>query len=308
MKTAHLAPDAACLHLTGVSDGPGAILSGQPCAGPGAKFTAEAAAIARAGFSAKFSAKFSASPGAGLLDKFRTPPAALLGSLLCALLLGGCATDEPVPSARTVKRPAPAKPAPPTRPAPPPMQDASPAVAPAPGTAAMPATVHDARPRQEPPPGSAAAEWAQLAPYRKAPFQVFSLAETQGNFKPAPGAVGVFVQAANASGPIRLRLALRPDSPVRLALGTYAVQLQLALEYTERRACKAASCNGEIEESLRKTSKTVRMVLSPKSGYAAETTLPPALLQSGQPDRDYDVSYSGIVLKVRRLSIAQARR
>lgn len=296
MKTAPHAPDAAALLLVGLSNG-----SGTGCNAPGAEPAAKSRARLGHVLAAASSAARPAPAAAALL-------CSMLCSVLCALLLSACATDEPASGARAAKRPAAARPAPPVRPTPPPLPEAAPGAQSGPGTAAMPATNPDARQRQQPAPASAAAEWAQLAPYRKAPFQVFSLTDTQGGFKPAPGAVGVYVQAADAKGPIRLRLALRPDSPVRLALGTYTVQLQLALEYTERRACKAASCNGEIEESLRKTSKTLRLLLSPKSGYAAETTLPPALLQSGPPDRDYDVSYTSIVLKVRRLGIAPARR
>lgn len=224
--------------------------------------------------------------------------------LLCTVLLGACATTGQPPAATAPRKPAAVKPAPaplPARPA----TSPSPPLA-VPGT--VPPPLPDHPPPAEPPATGAAAEWARLAPYRKSPFQVFSLTETEGLFHPVPGAVGVYVQTAAATGPIRLRLALRPDSPVRLAAGTYTVQLQLALEYTERRACKVASCNGEIEETLRRTGKTVRLQLTPQRGYVAETTLPPTLLKSGPRDSGYDVSHSGIVLKVRRLTFAPARR
>jgi len=227
-----------------------------------------------------------------------------VAALVCTVLLGACATsNQPSPAANAPKRPVTAKPAPQPAPAPPPAAASQPA--PAPGvTPPAPGAPSSALP----PATGAAAEWSQLASYQKSPFQVFSLTETQGRFTPVPGAVGVYAQAAPATGPIRLRLALRPDSPVRLSAGSYTVQLQLAFDYTERRACKVASCHGEIEERLRRTGKTVRLQLTPQRGYVAETTVPLALLQSGPRDSGYDVGYSAIVLKVRRLAFAPARR
>jgi hypothetical protein len=228
-----------------------------------------------------------------------------VAALLLPLLLGACATSNAPSSATpTSKKPAAARPAP--VPAPSPTQP--PAVAqPVPGPGIAPPPTPGAAPTAPPPATGAAAEWAQLSAYQKSPFQVFSLTETQGRFTPVPGAVGVYAQAASAPGPIHLRLALRPDSPVRLTAGTYAVQLQLAFEYTERRTCKVASCNGEVEESLRRTGKTVRLQLTPQRGYVAEASVPLAL-QSGPRDSGYDVSYGAIVLKVRRLAFAPARR
>lgn len=73
-------------------------------------------------------------------------------------------------------------------------------------------------------------------------------------------------------------------------------------------ASTLAPANGEIEESLRRTGKTVRLQLSPRRGYVAETAVPLAVLQSGPRDSAYDVSYSAIVLKVRRMTFAPARR
>jgi hypothetical protein len=233
----------------------------------------------------------------------RLPAAALL----CALLLTACGTGMQSAPTAPVRRPAATKPAPSV---PPPASGApahppAPPATPAPGS--VPPVASGNPPRPELPANTPSGEWQQLAPYQKSPFQVFSLTETQAGFVAAPGAVGVLVQTMPNPGPIRLRLALRPDSPVRLASGSYSVLLQLAFEYTERRTCKVASCNGEIEESNRKKAKTVRLLLTPRNGYAAEATLPLALLKSGPPDRGYDVSHTGIVLKVRRMTVAPAR-
>lgn len=231
-----------------------------------------------------------------------------VAALLLPLLLGACATSNaPAPAAHTARKPAAARPALAPAAAPSPVQPPA-AAQPVPGPGiAPPMPTPGTSPTPLPPAAGAAAEWAQLSAYQKSPFQVFSLTETQGQFTPVPGAVGVFAQAASAPGAIHLRLALRPDSPVRLTAGTYAVQLQLAFEYTERRTCKVASCNGEIEETQRRTGKTVRLQLTPQRGYVAETSVPLAL-QSGPRDSGYDVAYSAIVLKVRRLSFAPARR
>nr|ACN58914.1 hypothetical protein AKSOIL_0299 [uncultured bacterium BLR18] len=228
-------------------------------------------------------------------------------TLLCTLLLSACATtSQPPPAAHAPKRPAAARPAAQPVPAPsaPQVPAASTQPVPVPGVA--PPSGAPASPL--PPATGPATEWSQLASYQKSPFQVFALTETQGLFTAAPGAVGVYAQAGTVTGPIRLRLAVRPDSPVRLSAGVYTVQLQLGFEYTERRACKVASCNGEIEESLRRASKTVRLQLTPQRGYVADTTVPLAVLQSGPRDSGYDVSYSAIVLKVRRLTFAPMRR
>jgi hypothetical protein len=221
--------------------------------------------------------------------------------VLCALLLAACATEQPTaPTAPPAhRRPAPVKPAPAVAPA------APPAVA-EPGQAGNPPSSSPIRP--EPAGITPAAEWQQLAPYQKSPFQVFSLSETQAGLQAVPGAVGVYGLAAPRPGNIRLRFALRPDSPVRLGTGAYTVQLQLAFEYIERRTCKSNACQGDLTETNRKAGKTVRLLLAPQRGYVAETTLALPLGKAGQPERGYDVAYSDLVMKVRRVKIAPARR
>lgn len=226
---------------------------------------------------------------------------------LCALLLTACGTGLLSSPAAPARHPAASRPAPATPPPAAPAHATPPSAPSAPVSAPLPPAPPGTPSRPEPPAGTPSGEWQQLAPYKKSPFQVFSLTETQAGFVPAPGAVGVLVQTTPNPGPIRLRLALRPDSPVRLASGAYSVLLQLAFEYTERRTCTVVSCNGEVEESNRKKAKTVRLLLTPRNGYTAETTLPLALLKSGPPDKGYEVSHTGIVLKVRRMTVAPAR-
>lgn len=223
---------------------------------------------------------------------------------LCALM-AGCATDKPAPPTVHHKRPAAVKPPSPAAatPAPSPVAANPPAAPVTPTTVPTTAPVPPEQPRV-----TAATEWQQLAPYLKSPLQIFSLAETQAGLQPVPGVVGVYRHAVPTGNTIRLRLALRPDSPVRLAAGRYMVQLQLSYDYTEHRTCMAASCNGEIIDTSRRAGKTVRLQLAPQQGYVAETTLPLAPAQPGMPDRDYRVSYTDLALTVRRITITQGRK
>lgn len=221
-------------------------------------------------------------------------------AMACILLLSACATDKPAPPA-PAKRPVAARP----NPSPAPVHAPSVPAPPEPASGTSPPSATPLRP--ESPAATAAAEWQQLARYQKSPFQVFTLTETQAGLQPMPGSVGIYSLPAPQPGAMRLRLALRPDSPVRLGAGAYSVQLQLVFEYIERRSCKAPSCHGEVEEASRKAAKSVRLLLTPQHGYVAETTLPLPLARPGQPDRDYDVGYADLVLKVRRVTIAPAR-
>ncbi|WP_211923438.1 hypothetical protein, partial [Pseudoduganella ginsengisoli] len=173
----------------------------------------------------------------------------------------------------------------------------------APAAAAPPAI---ATPQPEQPARSAAAEWQQLAPYVKSPLQIFALTETRAGLHALPGVVGVYQQPAPRPGPMRLRVALRPDSPVRLSVGAYTVQLQLTASYIERRTCQVASCNGEMVDTVKKTGKTVRLRLAPQNGYVAETTLP--FTQATGPDQGDAITYADLVLTVRRMTISPVRR
>ncbi len=220
-------------------------------------------------------------------------PQWLGAGLLCALL-AGCASAPPAPPVahHPPKRPPPVQSVP---------AEAPEAVAPDPDTAAAAAPARQAQSAAQ------AAEWQQLARYQKSPLQVFVLGETQARLKPMRGAIGVYGPATVKPGSLRLRLALRPDTPVKLSAGTYAVNVQVAYDYTERRTCQVPSCHGEIEETTRRAVKTVRFQLSPQRNYMAEAMLPLVQVKQALPDRGYDISYADLVLKVRRITVAPVR-
>src|SRR5438045_6873604 len=74
-----------------------------------------------------------------------------------------------------------------------------------------------------------------LASYQNNLFQVFKLTETFGGFKAKPNAVGVFESRSSKSGKLRVSLAQLPDSPARLNVGSYTVNLDVLVEYVEDR-------------------------------------------------------------------------
>jgi hypothetical protein len=148
-------------------------------------------------------------------------------------------------------------------------------------------------------------ESRRLASYQKNLFQVFKLSETAAGFQAKPDAVGVFESKAAKSGKMRVSLAQLPDSPARLNVGSYTVNLDMLVEYVETRECIAGGCVGKTQNIVRSVPKSVQIPISAKSGFAGTRDLSFLDAQNVEPNaRNYRVSYSKLKMTVRRMTAA----
>lgn len=150
-------------------------------------------------------------------------------------------------------------------------------------------------------------EAQRLAPYQKNLFQVFKLSETLAGFKPKPKAVGVYELATSKPSKLRLALAQLPNSPARLASGSYVVSLDLAIDYTEKQECVSGACSGKSEQFERTANHSVQFTLNPKNNFSATASLPLVDAKNPGAGPNYRSSYSNLVLTVRRMTATVAK-
>ncbi|TFW32654.1 hypothetical protein [Massilia horti] len=221
-------------------------------------------------------------------------------ALLPVLLVAACANQAPPPRGVPAHVSNPDI-APPATPAPTPLANVKP-------QPVVPLPVVDELKRQQAQQKKDADDEAQrLAPYQKNLFQVFRLSETLAGFKPKAKAVGVYELAASKTGKLRLALAQLPNSPARLASGSYVVSLDLAIDYTEKQECIASACAGKSEQFERTTNHSVQLALNPKNNFSATATLPLVDVKTTSASPNYRSSYSNLVLTVRRMTASVAK-
>lgn len=147
-------------------------------------------------------------------------------------------------------------------------------------------------------------ESRRLASYQKNLFQVFSLTETAAGFHARPNAIGVFESKSSKTGKLRVSLAQLPDSPARLSVGSYTVNLALLVEYVETRECIAGGCLGKTQNIVRSVTRPVQIAISPKSAYAGTRELSFLDARHAEPNaKNYRISYANLVMTVRRMTI-----
>jgi hypothetical protein len=194
------------------------------------------------------------------------------------------------------------------------MQDAVPAADPAsaaPAVAAPTATPDEAKAKAQQQKREAQQlkqdldeESRRLASYQKNLFQVFKLTETAAGFRARPNAIGVFESKSSKTGKLRVSLAQLPESPARLNLGSYTINLDVLVEYVEMRECIAGGCLGKTQKIVRSVTKPVQISISPKSAYAGTREVSYLDARNAEPNaKNYRVSYSDLVMTVRRMTI-----
>jgi hypothetical protein len=147
-------------------------------------------------------------------------------------------------------------------------------------------------------------ETRRLTSYQKNLFQVFKLTETFAGFKAKPNAVGVFESKSSKTGKLRVALAQLPDSPARLNVGSYTVNLDVLVEYVEMRECIAGGCVGKIQKIVRSVTRPVQISISPKSGFAGNREVSYVDTKDAEPNaKNYRISYSDLVMTVRRMAV-----
>lgn len=152
-------------------------------------------------------------------------------------------------------------------------------------------------------------ESRRLASYQKNLFQVFKLSESAAGFQAKPNALGVYESKAARTGKLRLTLAQLPDSPARLNVGSYTVNLDVLVEYVETRECIAGGCLGKTQKIVRSVPKTVQLAISPKTAFGGSRELSFLDTANAEPNaKNYRTSYADLVLTVRRMTIAPAPR
>jgi hypothetical protein len=148
-------------------------------------------------------------------------------------------------------------------------------------------------------------ESRRLASYQKNLFQVFRLTESAAGFQAKPNVLGVFESKSARSGKLRVSLAQLPDSPARLNVGSYTVNLDMLVEYVEIRECIAGGCVGKTQKIVRSVPKTVQIAVSPKTAYAGSRELSFLDTANAEPNaKNYRISYSHLVMTVKRMSLA----
>ncbi len=152
-------------------------------------------------------------------------------------------------------------------------------------------------------------ESRRLASYQKNLFQVFRLSESAAGFQARPNALGVYESKGTRTGKLRLALAQLPDSPARLSVGSYTVNLDLLVEYVETRECIAGGCLGKTQKMVRSVPKTVQIAISPKTAFGGNRELSFLDPANAEPSaKNYRTSYANLVLTVRRMTVAPAAR
>jgi hypothetical protein len=148
-------------------------------------------------------------------------------------------------------------------------------------------------------------EALRLASYQKNLFQVFKLTETAAGFQARPNVLGVFDAKSAKSGKMRVSLAQMADSPARLAVGSYLINLNMLVEYVEVRECIAGGCVGKTQKLVRSVPKTVQIAISPKTAFTGTRELSFLDSANAEPNaKDVRVSYVHLVMTVRRMTVA----
>jgi hypothetical protein len=148
-------------------------------------------------------------------------------------------------------------------------------------------------------------ESRRLASYQKNLFQVFKLTETAAGFRPRPNAVGVFESKSSKTGKLRVSLAQLPDSPARLNLGSYTINMDVLVEYVEMRECIAGGCLGKTQKIVRSVTRPVQISISPKGGYVGTRDVSYLDATNAEPNaKNQRISYADLVMTVRRMTVA----
>jgi hypothetical protein len=216
-------------------------------------------------------------------------------SISLALLVAGCATQEPQVYRLPPRNPAEVARHPPA------------ATPPATAPGQQPATEEDeqARARQAVQRQEVEDETRRLMSYQKNLFQVFKLTEIQAGFREKPNALGVFELKSSKTGKLRLMLAQQPESPVRLSVGTYNVNVDVVIDYVETLECVSSSCDGKTQNLVRSVPRTVQFYMAPRLGYIHRKDI--SLVDTKAVEakgHNYRSSYSDLVMTVRRISAA----
>ncbi len=201
--------------------------------------------------------------------------------ILTAILGAGCAPQEPVHTNPVV-----VKPLPPAPPAPPPKAEEPP----------KPPEITE---RPDPCPTQRASEESHIRKFEKNYLSALTLTETLSGFKEKKGSFGMYEQDAASNDRFRLKLAPKPAAQQRMTFATYNFAVELDFSYVEHRKCKSAACGGKNEDAPRKSSRTVKLQLTPARDHTAESTLDFA----DPAPKGFDTSYSNIVMKVKRISL-----
>jgi hypothetical protein len=215
-------------------------------------------------------------------------------SISLALLVAGCATQETQVYRLPPRNPADVQHRPPAGTPPP-------AATPAP----QPATQEEeeSKARQSVQRQEVEEETRRLMSYQKNLFQIFKLTEIQAGFHERPNALGVFELKSSKNGKLRLMLAQLPDSPVRLSMGTYNVNVEVVIDYVETLECVSSSCEGKTQNLVRSVPRMVQFYMAPRLGYVHRKDISLADTKAVEAKgHNYRSSYSDLVMTVRRIS------
>ncbi len=101
-----------------------------------------------------------------------------------------------------------------------------------------------------------------------------------------------------------MSLARLRESPARLNVGSYTINLDMLVEYVESRECIAGGCLGKTQNIVRSVTKPVQISISPKSGYVGTREVSYLDARNTEPNaKNYRVSYNDLVMTVRRMTI-----
>lgn len=211
-----------------------------------------------------------------------------------AVLVAGCATQEP-----QVTR------LPPRNPADVPHRPPAATPTPAQQPAQQPATQEEeeSKARQAVQKQEVEDETRRLMSYQKNLFQIFKLTEIQAGFKEKPNALGVFELKSSRNGKLRLMLTQQPGTPVRLSVGTYNVNVDVVIDYVETLECVSSNCEGKTQNVVRSVPRTVQFYMAPRLGYVHRKDVSLVDTKSVEAKgHNYRSSYSDLVMTVQRIS------
>ncbi len=216
-------------------------------------------------------------------------------SISLALLVAGCATQETQVYRLPPRNPAEVPRHPPAATAP----------VPAPGQQPAAEEEEEGKARQAVQRQEVEEETRRLMSFQKNLFQVFKLTEIQAGFREKPNALGVFELKSSKTGKLRLMLAMQPESPVRLNVGTYNVNVEVVIDYVETLECVSSNCDGKTQNLVRSVPRTVQFYMAPRLGYVHRKDV--SLVDTKAVEakgHNYRSSYSDLVMTVRRISAA----
>lgn len=210
-----------------------------------------------------------------------------------ALLVAGCATQEPQVTRLPPRNPAD-------------VQHRPPAATPTPAqqSAQQPAgEEEESKARQAAQKQEVEDETRRLMSYQKNLFQIFKLTEIQAGFKEKPNSLGVFELKSSKNGKLRLMLAQLPGSPVHLSVGTYNVTVDVVIDYVETLECVSSNCEGKTQNVVRSVPRSVQFYMAPRLGYVHRRDISLVDTKSVEAkSHNYRSSYSDLVMTVQRIS------